>query len=589
MGNSKETIIVLSKLRYKSSPELSYAIKIPFVQTTNQIIEYDRSSNISLAQVYDDERQASSIFRPVGDFSILFKNSYTGKTNYTPLENNLFYVNAKQSAFNQCLTSPDDVEWGGFPQYNEFDFIRSDYNVVGYTIPPDNHIDFVSKSASSYNWNFFVSYPYGNNYTKKMSYVEPTTLSVINWVSGNGLPFRITNMMEGGDSIVSFKSPVKHGLSVGEYVELSFSYNGIKYFEVYSLGDGTVNGDDYIFNVYNYGFTGNIFNDGKTGTFKRVLDVDNPDDTTSKYYVKTVKLLTDVQDYLLNKTGFEQNIFGKVKKYESEGLTPNKFARVSLKEGAQSYTLAFNKDIDLRGLIDNQKRPISEIFFTVIWKGYFGLTLGVGQELRQGYEFNLPLVDGKPSVWWHKNSQESKTGFKLGSYVKSTKKQGYSFNYVKSLKSGDVIDGDYCEWNDYEQTERTISNIFHKFTFNSTVFNTKIGKLQTNENPFGYYYQPNHKMTLKVYSDYLEDAELNPNYGLNIPDYSYFSTSENKFIWRDIYTYGFVDQNGRGVDYPFFNGKHYPTNNYVFRIIPEGSNYSGEGDTINIPLSDNCE
>ena len=96
-------------------------------------------------------------------------------------------------------------------------------------------------------------------------------------------------------------------------------------------------------------------------------------------------------------------------------------------------------------------------------------------------------------------------------------------------------------------------------------------------------------MTLKVYSDYLEDAELNPNYGLNIPDYSYFSTSENKFIWRDIYTYGFVDQNGRGVDYPFFNGKHYPTNNYVFRIIPEGSNYSGEGDTINIPLSDNCE
>jgi hypothetical protein len=352
----------------------------------------------------------------VADFSILFKNSYTGTTNYTPFENNLYYVGAKESAFQQCLTDPTKVKWGGFPQYNEFDFIRSDYNVSGYTSPPNNHLNFITKSASSYNWNFFISYPYKNNYNKKMSYVEENSLSVINWVSGDGIPFTLTNMMEGGDSIVSFKCPVKHGLSVGEYVELSFSYNGIKYFEVYSLGDGTVNSDEYIFNVYNYGFTGNIFNDGKSGTFKRVLDVDNPSDTTSKYYVKTVKLLTDVQDYLLNKTGFEQNIFGKVKKYESEGLTPNKFARVSLKEGAQSYTLAFNKDIDLQGLLDNQKRPVSEIFFTVIWKGYFGWTIGPGTELKQGYEFNLPLVDGKPSVWWDKTNMDSKTGFKLGTY-----------------------------------------------------------------------------------------------------------------------------------------------------------------------------
>lgn len=586
MGNSKEIRIVLSTLRYKSSPELSYAIKIPFVQTTNQMIEYDRTSDISLAQVYDDERQKSTIFRPVADFSILFKNSYTGKTNYTPFENNLYYVNAKQSAFDQCLSSAESVKWGGFPQYNEFDFIRTDYNVTGYTMPPDNHINFVAKSASSYNWNFFVSYPFTNDYSKKMSYVEPTTLSVVNWISGEGIPFIITNMMEGGDSIVSFRCPAKHGLNVGEYVELSFSYNGIKYFEVYSLGDGRFNSEDYVFNIYNYGFTGTVFADLTTGTFKRVLDIENPTDTTSKYYVKKVKLLTDVQDYVLNKTGFEQNIFGKVKKYESEGLTPNKFARVSLKEGAQSYTLSFNKDIDLTGLIDNQKRPISEIFFTIIWKGYFGWTFGNGFVLRQGYEFNLPLVNGKPSVWWDKNSQESKTGFKMDSYNKVLGNDGYFFNYVRSLKSGDVIDGDFCEWNDYEQKERTISNLYHKFTFNN-IFDTKT-KFQTSMNPFGYYYQPNHKMVLKVYSDYIEDAEYNKNIGLNIPDYSYFSTSENKFIWRDIYSYGFIDPDGRGVDYPFLNGRHYPTNNYVFRIIPEGTNFV-ESDNINIPLSDNCE
>jgi len=583
MGNNKDIRIVLSKLRYKSSPELSYGINLPFVQTTNQMIEYDRTSNISLAQVYDDERQKSTIFRPVGKFSILFKNSYVGSTNYPPFENNLVYINAAQAASDQCKSGANAVLWSGYPQYNEFDFIRTDYNVTGYTSPPDNHLTFVSKSASSYNWNFYMSYPYNNLTNKTMTFFDESSQNYVNWISGDGLPFVLKNMMEGGDSIVSFKSPVKHGLSVGEYVELSFSYNGIKYFEVYSLGDGTVDSDNYVFNIYNYGFTGNIFTDGTSGTFKRVLDVDNPSDTTSSYYVKQLKIMSNVGDNNLVKAGFEQNIFGKTKKYESEGFTPNKSARVSVKEGSQSYLLSFNTDFDLNGLIDNQKRPITEIFFTVIWKGYFGWTMGPKFELKEGFNFNLPLVNGKPSNWWDKNNPNSSAGFGNGSYNKS----GKNFTYVKSLKKGDLIDGDYCEWNDYEQKERVVSNLFHKFTFNTTVFD-----IRTKPGPFtnleGYYYQPNHSMTIRVYSDYIEDAEMNPNFALNIPDYSYFSTRENKFLWRDIYSYGFRDPDGRGVDYPFLNGKHYPTKNMTFRIIPEGTNYIDDT-TINIPKSDNCE
>jgi hypothetical protein len=583
MGNNKDIRIVLSKLRYKSSPELSYGINLPFVQTTNQMIEYDRTSNVSLTQVYDDERQKSTIFRPVGKFSILFKNSYVGNTNYPPFEDNLVYINASQAAKDQCLKGAINVKWSGYPQYNEFDFIRTDNNVVGYTAPPNNHLTFVSKSASSYNWNFYLSYPYKNLTNKPMTFFDESSQNYISWLSGDGLPFVLRNMMEGGDSIVSFKSPVKHGLSVGENVELSFSYNGIKYFEVYSLGDGTVDSDNYVFNIYNYGFTGNIFTDGKTGTFKRVLDVDNPLDTTSSYYVRQLKIMSNVGDYNLVKAGFEQNVFGKTKKYESEGFTPNKTARVSLKEGSQSYILSFNTDFDLNGLIDNQKRPITELFFNVIWKGYFGWTMGPGFELKEGFNFNLPLVNGKPSVWWDKTNTDSSSGLSNGSYNKS----GYNFTYVKSLKKGDIIDGDYCEWNNYEQKERVISDVFHKFTFNTKVFDVRTKPVPFN-NVEGYYYKPNYGMTIKVYSDYIEDAEINPNFALNIPNYSYFSTRENKFLWRDIYTYGFIDPDGRGVNYPFLNGKHYPTTNLTFRIIPEGTNYVDDT-TINIPKSDNCE
>jgi hypothetical protein len=166
------------------------------------------------------------------------------------------------------------------------------------------------------------------------------------------------------------------------------------------------------------------------------------------------------------------------------------------------------------------------------------------------------------------------------------------FTYLKSLKSGDTIDGNYCEWNDYEQKERVISEMYHKFTFNSDVFDIGCGDSCSNQ--FGYYYKPNRSMRIRGFSDYIETGSISNI--ANVPDYSYFSTTYNSFIWRDLYTYGFKDGSGNGVDYPFLNGKHYPYENYIFRIIPEGTNYIES--TLNNyallygaaqPITDDCE
>jgi len=591
MGNRIDTRVVLGTLRYKSAPETTLSFPIPFVQTAKENVEFDRNINISLAQVFDDERQASTTFRPTGKFSILFSNSYTGTTKgYIPFENNLYYVKVKEYAKKECESNPDNVDWGGFPQYNEFDFIRNDYNVVGYTLPPSNHLNFISKSASTYNWNHFISYPYNNNYSKDLTFTNLDGSKVINWKSGDGLPFVITNMTEAGNKLVSFRSPVKHGLSVGEFVKLSLTYNGDSYFEVYSLGDGISNSDSYVFNVFDYGFT-STFNDGVSGTFKRVLNIDFPNDTTSEYYVKELKLLTDPGDSVLVKTGFEQSIFGKTKKFESSGFTPNKIERVSVKEGSQSYSLAFNTDIDISPLRDNQKRPITELYFNVIYKGYFGWMIGKNIGLQQGYEYNLPLIKATngtlvPDTWWSNTNTKSNTGFQINSYTKSSGLNGFLFYYVQSLKKGDVIDGDYCEWNDYEQKERTVSTLYHKFKYNPLLFDTRSTTTQPAINLFGYYYQPNHKITIREYSDYIENGD--PSNVIDIPDYAHFSTTENSFIWRDIYSYGFIDNDKIGVDYPFLNGKHYPFKDYNFRIIPEGSNFVSD-DIIQDPTFDNCE
>ena len=579
MGNRIENRVILGSLRYKSAPETNLSFKVPLIQTVKQNVEFDRSLDIELEQVFQNERQNSTNFRPTCKFTVLFKNSYTGYSMYNAFENTLYFTNSNSLADDMCTPNPNNLVWEGFPQYNEFDFIRNDYNVTGYTQPPNEHLIFVPKSASTYNWMSYMSYAYDNDYNKPMTAYDSIDNNInMSWVSGDGIPFVISNNTYNGLNYVTFRCPVKHGLSLGDFVRLNLTYNGDTLFKVDKFGNGFDGSDEYIFNIINIGYTGNTFNNGNTGTFKRVILGEKSSDTTSKYYVRKHKILTTLNNSLFTKCGFEENIFGISKKYESKLYTPNKEARISIKEGAESYTLSFNQDIDISPLIDNQKRPISELFFTVIWRGYFGWTTGTK---KQGWDFNLPLDSiGNPNDWWLSTNSDSNTNFNIDSYIK----QGFRFFYTRPLNSGDTIDGDFCEWNDYDQKERVISNLNHKFLFDGNNFT--IAAPTSNNSKKGYYYKPHYSIKIRDYSPYIEEGDVKNVTG--IPNYAYFSTTKNQFIWRDIYPYGYIDNDRVGVDYPFLNGSHYPFNNFIFRIIPEGTNYI-EQNIISQPITDNCE
>ena len=477
---------------------------------------------------------------------------------------------------------------------------------------------FVSKSASTYNWNHFISYPFENDYQKQLEAVikipSISNAITLNWVASDGIPFVVENdstTVYNGRGIIKCICPMKHGLTPGEFVKLDFSYNGVDIFEVYSLGDGKYESDLYIFNIFNVGFTGGTFVTGKEGTFKRIINSDNPNDTISTYYVRRHKILTNPDNSVLVNAGFDQNIFGIKRKYESSGFTPNNIARISIKEGAQSYTLSFNKDIRINGLIDNQKRPLTELFFTTIWKGYFGYTFGrlIGpgmgyQGMKFGFDFNLPLNPQTklPADWWSESQNLSDTNIPLNTYQNLTlgsdglplgEYNGVPivFTYNESLKEGDTLDGDYCEWNNFEQTERVISNLYHKITYNAKVFNierptSSTGYVMSLTNPFGYYYQPHNSLTIRQFSDYIEEGDKKNV--VDIPNYAYYSSSKDIFLWKDLYSYGFVDSNNIGVNYPFLNGAHYPYTNIIFRIIPEGTNYNEQIITAE-PIIDDCE
>ena len=560
--------LIPSGQRYKGAPSIDEEVSVTLQEQSQQLTEYERSQTINLAQVYDDERQICTVFRPTFKVTYLYDNVYDGVTNYQPFEYNLYYTDPSRSKQSGILK--------GFPQYYEFDFYRP--NVTDY------HLSYKAKSAYTYNWMYYITYPYKNDYDKQLQYYS-TDDNNITWVASQGIPFTILNTTQNGNGIISFICISPHGLTPGEYVELSLTYRDSNIFQVDSLGNGKFGSDVHIFNVFNIGYTGSTFNNGVEGTFKRVINPDNLEETKSKYYVKQYKFLTNIEDLAMTKAGFEKNVFGENKKIEFSSITPNLVTRISQKNSSNTYDVTSNYDLNLVNLLDNQKRPINEISLTIINKGYSGYfnqpfnRIGI----KQGWEFNLTKTT---NPWWDLNNEKSNSNVLTSDYT-LTNGATKTFFYNLDLKKDDVMDGDFCEWNDYEQIERVVSPYYHKIKFNQSVFQTT-DNYSTNSP--GYYYKPHNSMTLRVFSDYIETGELETIDAT--PSWAFYSQTDQQFRWRDLYTYGFIDNLGRGVDYPFLNTAQYPYTNVVFRLIPEGINYNDnlQGFGVSVkPLVDECE
>jgi hypothetical protein len=561
--------IIPSRLKYQGSPSVDEKVSISLNQTSQQITEYDKNTTVSLAQVYDDERQSCTIFRPTFKVNYIYDNTYVGSTTYLPFQYNLYYVDEENSTVSGI--------WRGYPQYYEFDFFRPDVK--------DQHINYKSKSAYTYNWMYYLTYAFENDYTKKLSYYSDISRD-ISWVAQDGIPFIIENIEINGNGLISFKCIAPHGLSVDEYVELSLTYRNSNIFQVYSLGNGLVESDPYVFNVLDIGYTGSTFNDNVIGLFKRVINPDNLLETRSKYYVRKHKVLTNLEDLIVTKNGFEKNVFNEEKKFEYSSITPNQISRISQKTSSNSYNITSAYDLDLSSYRDNQMRPLSELYLTIINKGYSGYfnepSFGFG--LKEGWGFNLSQQLNE--YWDLDNFESTCKDISVSSYT-LTSGATKTFYYNQNLSKDDVLYGDFCEWNDYEQLERVISPYYQKLNYNQQVFQTT--NVYSTNTP-GFYYKPHNKMTLKVFSDYVETGDV--QFIDQLPGYSFYSESDQQFRWRDLYTYGYFDNLDRGVDYPFLNTSHYPFADIVFRLIPEGVNYNEELNGINFPvkpLIDECE
>ena len=558
-------LIVKPDLQYKAAPNTDIGIQTELLQTQSEVVDYDRTVSLNLITVFDGERQKSTTFRPTIKISYLYENNLVGYTDYDVYKNSLVYVNPEISVINGS--------WSGLPTYQEFEFIRTDID--------NKQIPFVTKSASSYNWNIVMSYPYENDYNVPMQYFFENGTSINPWKSGAGIPFYIVLGSERGLPVVQFNCPVEHGLLEGEYVELPFTYNDVNTFQVYSLGNGTLGSDVNIFNLANVGFTGTTFNTGVTGVFKRIIDVNNSGETKSRYYVRIHKIITDPHDSIITMNGFELNSFNDEGVYQFSSLTPNKIGRVSAYQSSKTYNVTLAHDLSIINQQDNNKKPLTQIFATFQFVGYMGWF----NQLRRGWKFNM--LPGKTNQWWSTTNNYSLETNDITGYTRTQGNQVYNFTVNLPRTSGDTMYGDWCEWNEITQTERVISPYMQKLTYYQKGFTVPT---TATTNPNGYYYQVHNPITLKVFSSYLETASN--NLVEDVPAWAYFSNNLQQWIWREIYTYGYIDSLERGVDYPFLNETHYPFDNLQFRLYPEGASFDITQlypDVVVDPIIDGCE
>lgn len=574
--SQNEYIVIKPDLQYQSSPNSDISINTELNQTQSELIDYDRTVTVNLATLFDAERNKSTTFRPIVKLSYIYDNTIVGTTKYQPYLNELYYVNPEASV---PLLGGNN-SWSGLPSYEEFEFIRTDVT--------NPQINFVTKSASSYNWSVVMSYPYENDYSFPMEYYFSDGSSLSPWTSGDGIPFYITAGSDNGLPILQFNCPVKHGLREFDYVLLSFDYNGTNTFQVFSLGNGDLGSDEYVFNLVNVGYTGTTFNTGNDGTFKRIVDINNSGETTSIYYVRKHRIITNPSESIITRNGFELNPFGDKAAYQFSSLTPNNVSRIAKWQSSNTYNVTLSRDLEIINQLDNNKKPITQIFVTLQNLGYFGWW----NKLRRGWEFNMLPEQTNP--WWDLTNGNAVENNLTTSYVRNIDGSPvcnnpfdcYSFNVNLPRVSGDTMYGDWCEWNNITQEERVISRYMNKITYNGKAFDVSGSPTS---NPNGYYYQVHFPIRLKVFSDYVETAE--ENFVDGVPSYSYFSNTQKLWYWRDIYPFGFVDTNDQGVDYPFLNESHYPFTNITFRLYPEGASFDITEiySVIPDPIIDGCE
>lgn len=562
--------IILPSKRYANADEQELNLKLELDNSESLLRMGDRDIILDIAKLYDKERNSSVNYKIYGKMKMIFRNMYSGVTDYSYLSERLYLVG-----------DGSDNDFTGFLPYDEFAFLRRDlyreYTVPGsgtvlggsnsiptiQTSGSTQHTRITTMTAPYQNWNVYLSYVSDQDSTHPMKYtLSGNTNNVYSFTAGDGIPFRVTE----DTGSYTLTSPVPHGISVGEYIVVSggtiTNYGETKdnTFYVNSVGNETYNSENYVITLLKTQFTQGLTLSGVV-LGKRCLDVNNISGTTSTYYVHKHKLLTGPSDYILDNVGFESPIWEDEKKMLIENSAGDNDVIVE-RNRMESVLFDFKEPLVLSGITNNLNYTPTEVYVTTVFRngnGYFNYPP------KTGYKFNFhdSWVDNH---FDGHTSEESE--FTKGTFTRDD----ITFTSGNTLSVGDVIDGAFVEYNRKEIKERIISESFHKITNPTTIFNFG----QTNPlyysgasitNPIGLYYQTHYRVKLRELSPYMEMAKTNDIY--NLPENTIYDKDENVWRWRDLYDHGYIDPDGYGTNFPFANNIHYVKTDINFYLRNE--------------------
>jgi hypothetical protein len=511
----------------------------------------DRDIILDIAKLYDDERNKSVNYKIFGKMNMVFRNMYSGNTEYNYLKERLYLVG-----------DGSNNDFTGFIPYDEFAFLRRDLyrqttviptgTTLGGDYTPEtsyvgstDHTTITAMNAPYQNWNIYLSYAYTGDTEYQMSYTL-TGGTTTGFTASEGIPFRVT----GDTKTFKLTSPVPHGMTNGEYIIIDN-----KPYYINGVGDEIYDSENYVINLNKSQFTSSdaiSLTNTLIVTGKRCLDRNNLTGSTSTYYVRKHKTLTNVGDYILDNVGFENPIFEHERKLLIENSNGDNDVLVE-RNRPESVLFDFKEPFVLSGLKNNLGFTPTEVFITTIFRngnGYFEYPPKVG------YKFNFHDS-------WADEHFDGDTSKETNITGSTFTKSGYTFTTGEPLTIGTELVGDFVEFNKKELKERIISNTFHKiynptelFDYGQTDDTIYSGATETN--PIGLYYQAHHRVKLRELSPYLETAKTNQIY--NLPENTVYDRDENVWRWRDLYSHGYIDPDGFGTNFPYVNNIHYIKN-----------------------------
>jgi len=553
--------------KYEKAPSEEMSISVELGGKRKLLTNDDRDVILNVAELFNQERQDSKNYKIYGKIKMVFRNMYSGTTFYDFLTSKLSLVG-----------DGSDSEWTGYLPYNEFAFLRQDvlretnpivkisnlYDFTGFTTTITGttgstlHNTITPINAPYFNWNIYLSYVYAHDTNFPMMYTLSGSTPPLSFVSGDGIPFRVS--YNGGT--YKLTSPVEHGMNQGEYILL----DGYPYYINY-VGDEIYNSDKYVINIMRSQIPSSVTTFSNViVTGKRCLDKDNITGTTSQYYVHKVKILRRVDDYILDKAGFETPIWKDEKKLlfeNSEGTNDVIVERNRM----ESVLFDIKEPVILTGLTNNLGYLPTEVYVSIILRngnGYFEYPPKVG------YKFNFH------NYWideYFSGSGSQESGLTGTQFTRNGNGQSFLFTSGNTVPIGSVLTGSFVEYVPTEMKERVISESLHKFYCDSHNFNygqtgdTATFSGATVDNPFGYFYQPHYRIKLRELSPYVETTDvLNIE---NLPQNAKYFSNENLWKWRDLYEHGYIDDLGYGTDYPFMNNIHYVKTDINFYLKNE--------------------